>query len=54
MLQNWGARASACVTLLGVFALIGLAALRARGEGVPYRPAQDDAIILGVRAEPSA
>jgi tetratricopeptide (TPR) repeat protein len=54
MLQNWGARASACATLLGVCALIGLAAYRARGEGVPYRPAQDDAIVLGVRAEPSA
>lgn len=50
MLQNWGTRASACATLLSVFAVIGVAAVRARGAGQAYRPAADDAVILTLAA----
>lgn len=46
MLQHWGARASACATLLAVCAVIYLAARRAQEEGSPFRPAHEDALLL--------
>ncbi len=46
MLQHWGARASACATLLSVFAVIYLAARRAGDEGLPFRPVREEALLL--------